>query len=215
MHGTGLWRGVEAQHFVSTMKLVDDLAEQQALEELLDASKPPLPAAAAGRHYLIASPFRYPSPHPSRFREAATLGIWYGAERIETACTELAYWRWRFLMDSDGLRSQELISELTLFKASVLGRVVDLTEAPWDSRRELWTANDYSACQAVAKEARLRGIQWIRYGSARHVEGVCAAVFDPASLSNVDLSRQQTWVCKVTVSHAFMRHEGESISLAF
>ena len=84
------------------MKLVDSLAEQEELESILEASKPAAPATAR-QHYLLSTPFRYPSPHPSRFRPAGALGVWYGAESVETACTELAYWRWRFLMDSEGL----------------------------------------------------------------------------------------------------------------
>ena len=42
-----LWRGVEAQHLVATMKLVDSLAEQDLLEQILDESKPPLPPEAS------------------------------------------------------------------------------------------------------------------------------------------------------------------------
>jgi hypothetical protein len=63
-----LWRGVEAQHRVATLRLADNLDEQAGLEALLDASKPPLPAAAHEQHHLIAAPFRYRSRHPSRFR---------------------------------------------------------------------------------------------------------------------------------------------------
>ena len=48
------WRVVEAQHRASTMRLVDTLAEQRALEDLLEAGKPPLPAEAAQLHYLQA-----------------------------------------------------------------------------------------------------------------------------------------------------------------
>jgi hypothetical protein len=36
--GSLAWRGVEAQHVVSTMRLVDSLAEQAILEQLLEAS---------------------------------------------------------------------------------------------------------------------------------------------------------------------------------
>ncbi|MCA9738134.1 MAG: RES domain-containing protein, partial [Gemmatimonadetes bacterium] len=39
------WRVVEAQHLVSTRKLVDSAAEQEVLEDLLDGAKPPDPAA--------------------------------------------------------------------------------------------------------------------------------------------------------------------------
>ena len=61
-----LWRGVEAQHRVATMKLVDTLEEQAELERLLEDSKPPLPRGTASLHYLLMTPFRYTSRHPSR-----------------------------------------------------------------------------------------------------------------------------------------------------
>lgn len=211
---TALWRGVEAQHFVSTMKLVDSLAEQEELESILEASKPAVPSAA-GQHYLLSTPFRYPSPHPSRFRPAGALGVWYGAESVETACTELAYWRWRFLMDSEGLRTSELIAEFSLFRAKVNGSAVDLSDKPWDARRSDWTRDDYSACLALAAEARRRDVQWIRYWSARDVAGHCEAVLDPGSLKAIELNKQQTWVCKVSATAVLMRHEQDSISLAF
>ena len=195
-------------------KLVDSLVEQEELESILEASKPAVPVAAR-QHYLLSTPFRYPSPHPSRFRPAGALGVWYGAESVETACTELAYWRWRFLMDSDGLRASELIAEFSLFRARVNGKAIDLSVEPWDTRRSDWTSDDYSACLAVAAEARRREVQWIRYRSARDVAGHCGAVLDPGSLNSVELNKQQTWVCKVSATAALMRHEQDSISLKF
>jgi hypothetical protein len=71
----------------------------------LDKSKPTVPSAAADLHYLLATPFRYTSPIGSRFRAPADPGVWYGAEKERTACAELGFWRWRFLMDTSGLDS--------------------------------------------------------------------------------------------------------------
>ena len=64
---TSPWRVVEAQHQVSTRKLVDSTAEQVMLEEMIDGVKPP--DATGGRlHYLLFTPFRYPPLiHGSRF----------------------------------------------------------------------------------------------------------------------------------------------------
>ena len=50
------WRFVEAQHRVSTLKLVDSLAEQAALEDILEETKPPVPDAC--RHLDYHSPRR-------------------------------------------------------------------------------------------------------------------------------------------------------------
>src|SRR5690606_28809740 len=74
------WRVVEVQHRASTMRLVDTLAEQRLLEDLLEQGKPPLPAEAEPLHYLLATPFRYPAPPPdgSRFRGVGDPGVWYG-----------------------------------------------------------------------------------------------------------------------------------------
>src|SRR5438105_12730834 len=76
------WRVVEAQHKVSTLKLVDTLAEQALLEGLIELSKPPVPPECRHLHYLLTTPFRYGSTYPrgSRFRRAGmTPGVYYAS----------------------------------------------------------------------------------------------------------------------------------------
>lgn len=121
------WRGVEAQHVVSTLRLVDDPDEQALLEQLLDDSKPALPAAAQGLHYLLATPFRYAPAHASRFRAAHAKGQWYGAETLFAAGAEVAYWRHRFVSDSEGLRDRELLTEHSFFQGQIEGPSIDLS----------------------------------------------------------------------------------------
>jgi len=221
-----LWRGVEAQHVVATMRLVDTLDEQNVLEQILEASKPPLPPAlqapaapSAGHgvlHYLLQTPFRYRSPYPSRFRRGGEAGLFYGARERETACAEVAYWRWRFLMDSEGLRDGELVTEHTLFLARVRGTAIDLTRRPWSAAAARWThTDDYTACQSLTPAARERGIAWIRYASVRHPGGRCGAVLDPLSLSLPARPEQQTWVCKVTARQALMVHDDDRYAMTF
>lgn len=213
---TTLWRGVEAQHVVATMRLVDDLAEQAVLETLLEKSKPPLPPAAAGMHFLVFTPFRYRSPMPSRFRSPQDPGIWYGAHEIATACAEVAYWRWRFVHDSEGLASRPVHTEHTLFEATAKGRCVDLVSKPWAVARATWThRSEYGSCQALARECRARRVAWIRYESARHAGGICGAVLDPLALSLAEPLRQQTWACKTTRDGSYMRHAASGEALEF
>jgi hypothetical protein len=50
---------VEAQHQVSTHKLVDSLSEQALLEELIEATKPTVPPECRHLDYLLFTPFRY------------------------------------------------------------------------------------------------------------------------------------------------------------
>src|SRR5918993_3872068 len=82
------WRLVEAQHRVSTLKLFDTVEEQSVLEDLIQDTKPVLPAECAHLHYLLATPFRYGAAYPagSRFRRAGlTEGVFYAAEEPHTA----------------------------------------------------------------------------------------------------------------------------------
>ncbi|OJT00371.1 hypothetical protein BEE62_09960, partial [Marinobacter nauticus] len=55
-----LFRVVESQEDIATTRIVDNMQEQARLEQLLDASKPPIPEQAGKLHYLLATPFRYP-----------------------------------------------------------------------------------------------------------------------------------------------------------
>ncbi len=208
-----LWRGVEAQHLVATMKLVDGAAEQQLLEELLEASKPPLPAQGQGQHYLIGTPFRYRPRHESRFRVAGSPGLWYGAEAIEVACAEVAYWKWRFLNDSEALRGQSLHTQHTFFEARASGPCIDLTAPPWSASAAAWThPTRYADCQKLANAARERDVAWIRYSSARSKQGVCGVALTPAALTLKPGFAQQTWSCKTTLGAVYLRHEHESFS---
>lgn len=199
------WRGVEAQHVAATLRLVDTLDEQDVLEALLETSKPPLPPQGRGKHYLLTTPFRYRSPVASRFRRAHEAGVWYGAEEIETVCAEIAYWRWRFLMDSSGLLHQDLLTQHTLFSARVFGPRIDLMAAPWVEFQDTWRHPvDYTATQALADAARGTGIAWIRYESVRRPHGACCAALDVVALQELDTTSLHTWQCKVTRSAVLM-----------
>lgn len=202
-----LWRGVEAQHRVATLKVVDTPAEQELLEALLEESKPALPRGAEQMHYLLVTPFRYASPWPSRFRAPHEPGVWYGAYELATACAEVAYWRWRFATDSDAFRDGTVASELTFFTARVRGRAVDLMVSPWHAYESAWMApHDYDACQALARAAREAHVDWIRYASVREPKHrPCGAVLRPEVLQMGDLTRQRTWLCLVRAESVVMK----------
>lgn len=122
---------VDAQHIVSTLRLTsNNPVEQERLERILEESKPPLPAAAANLHYLLATPFRYPpSQYGSGFRAWPDPGVHYAATHRRTACAELGYWRWRFLTDSPSLTEIPAAAQ-TLFQLGIAGLGIDLTLPP-------------------------------------------------------------------------------------
>jgi len=207
-----LWRAVEAQHVVSTMRLVDSLEEQRVLEDILEATKPPVPPAAAKLDYLLFTPFRYPSPFPSRFRAIGDPGIFYGAESVRTACAELGYWRWRFLCDSAGLATLGPAQQ-TLFQVGVKTRAVDLERKPYVRDAKVWRdPDDYTGAQAFAHAARKAGVDLIQYGSVRDPEpGRCGAVLRPEAFSSRrPTAATQTWQLTVTRDYAVWHRDRDA-----
>jgi RES domain len=202
------FRMVETQYVAATMRLVDSADEQLMLEEMLEASKPPLPPQAKGLHYLLAAPFRYVPQTGSRFRAVNSPGIWYGADDAYCACAEIAYWRQRFLLDSVGLMKQTLVTDLSMYEASVQGRTLDLLSHPWVLAQTLWMhPSDYAETQKLATLVRdsLSGVTWIRYASVRASDHVCAAVFDPRSLTMVTAEGPyETWHCHTTADKVML-----------
>ena len=194
------WRIVEAQHRVPTMRLVDTLDEQRVLEDLLEASKPPLPADAAKLHYLLATPFRYPAPPPvgSRFRGIGDPGVWYGADVVETALAEVAYWRLRFLADSPATPDLLPVPH-TAFRASIAGSAIVVSQLPFDRQRRQWEdPASYAATQALARVAREAGVALIRYRSVRDPGHRAAlAVLTPKAFRKSAPLEQHTWLIKV------------------
>jgi RES domain len=203
------WRAVEAQHIASTRRLVDSVAEQQALEEILEASKPQV--EGGGLHYLLETPFRYPPwPRGSRFRSPADPGVFYAAEEPRTACAELGYWRWRFLMDSAGL-GELGPSPQTLFQVKVHALAVDLREQPFARQAAKWTdRSSYTATQAFAAVARKAGMTAIRYQSVRDPgKGGCAAILERSAFAARSPLTQQTWLLTVTKSASTWQRDAE------
>jgi hypothetical protein len=210
------FRMVETQYVAATMRLVDSADEQLMLEEMLEASKLPLPPQAKGLHYLLAAPFRYVPQTGSRFRAVNSPGIWYGADDAYCACAEIAYWRQRFLLDSAGLLKQMLSTEHSMYEASVQGTALDLLSQPWVLAQELWMhPSDYTETQKLATwihESQTE-VTWVRYASVRASGHVCAAVFDPRSLTMVTPDgRYEQWHCnttadKVTLSNGRVRFD--------
>ena len=95
--GGTIHRVVESQEQVATNALVDTLAEQALLEELLERSKPPLADGSRGLHYLLATPFRYPPlPWGSRFGSRFEPSLFYAARHVDTALAEGAFYRFVF-----------------------------------------------------------------------------------------------------------------------
>ena len=213
-----LWRAVEAQHVVATRALVDSLVEQEILESILEASKPPVPQECSGFDYLLYTPFRYPPPsRGSRFRSYDDPGVWYGAEAVRTSCAELGYWRWRFVSDSSGLTRLDGVPH-TVFQAVAKGASVDLRAKPFVRDERVWRdPADYGPCQSIARSVRKAEVQIIRYASVRDPEhGGCAAILDCLAFSGTGGVRQrQSWFLTVDRQRATWVRSGSRGAAAY
>lgn len=203
-----VWRGVETQYASSSLQLVGSHAEHDVLEQLLEESKPPLPSQSQSKHFLLFTPFRYTPSHSSRFRAQGHLGIWYGALELEAACSEVAYWRMRFILDSAGLVKKQTKTHHTFFQASVSGRCIDLSSPPWNAFETDWkSSQSYAETHRLAKAAEEAGIQVIQYSSVRAPGCTCFAVFTPEALKEPNgglNSTRQKWICTATCDRVLM-----------
>jgi hypothetical protein len=197
--GGTCWRLVEAQHHVSTLKLVDSVDEQELLEDLIEESKPPLPPECRDLHYLLSTPFRYAAVYPtgSRFRRAGmTEGVFYAAEAPQTAVAEMAFCRLLFFAESPDTPWPANPAEYTAFSAEyATKKAIDLTKGKYSADRARWMhVTDYSHCQAFADAARAAKIEIIRYASVRDPDhGSNLAILTCRAFAKTQTIEQQTW----------------------
>lgn len=193
------WRVVEAQHRVSTLKLVDTLAEQALLESLIEETKPPVPPECRHLHPLLSTPFRYGSAYPrgSRFRRAGmTPGVFYAAAAPASAIAETAFYRLLFYAESPATPWPANAGEFTAFSvryATAYG--IDLTRPRLSEDEAAWMhVSDYAPCQALADAAREAGIATIRYRSVRDLaRGLNLALLGCAAFASDEPAERQTW----------------------
>lgn len=214
------WRLVEAQHLVSTMKLVDGIAEQFLLEEILEDTKPPMPEECRRLDYLLSTPFRYrPYPHGSRFRRAGlTPGVWYGAEHPETAVAEMVFYRFLFYAESPDTPFPDDAAEYTAFSASVATQVaIDLTSGELARDENRWThPTEYAPCQDLADAARVIGAEVIRYLSVRDPDRRAnLAVLSCCAFADAHPLERQTWRIRIGQSGAQALREHPRFGLDF
>lgn len=200
------WRVVEAQHQVSTLKLVETIEEQALLERLIEETKHLIPPECRHLDYLLATPFRYDTPYPrgSRFRRPGkTLGVFYAAEKPETAIAEMAFYRLLFFAEAPGVAWPANVGEYTAFAASYrTRRALDLTRPPLNANGPRWSdPRDYSACQDLAETARAVDIQILRYLSVRDPRrGVNLALLVCAVFTSPAPAGRQTWRIRLSPS---------------
>ncbi len=196
------YRVVESQEQVATNSLVDDLREQNALEQMLEQTKPALRAGTEKLHYLLATPFRYPPlRHGSRFGARHEPSLLYGALQKRTAFAETAYYRLLFWHGMRTPPGHKLVTQHTVFSASCnTEKGLRLEQPPCQQfETRLRDPASYSATQSLGSAMREAGILAFTYRSARDRKaGLNIALFEPRALSSRKPTSQQNWLCETS-----------------
>jgi RES domain len=196
-----VWRVVEAQHKISTSRLVQSQADQALLETLVESAKPPVPKLCRYWHYLLQTPFRYGHKGASRFRAAYERpGIFYASEHVRSALAETGYWRLRFFAHLPPIDWPTGASLHHSFYVNLhASKAIDLTMPPYIADSARWrAADDYSACQQIATLARAANIACIRYTSVRDPQaGYNIALLSPEPLAGQQPTIDKTWLLQI------------------
>lgn len=195
--GGTLLRMVESQEQIATTKLVDTLSEQAALEEMLEASKPPAPAGR--RHYLLSTPFRYPPlKHGSRFGARFEPSLFYGSLTRTSLLAEAAFYRFFFWYGMAASPKEAFITQHTAFAARYrTTQGLKLQAPPFVvHRRALTDPVSYQETQALGQAMRAAGIEAFEFVSARDPQaGLNVGLFTPKALASSKPLGQERWVC--------------------
>jgi RES domain len=200
-----LQRLVESQEQVATNQLVASLAQQSVLEEMLEATKPPLRHGTEQLHYLLATPFRYPPlKFGSRFGKRSEPSLFYGSLETRTVLAEAAYYRFAFWYGMVKPPPGKLDTQHTLFGAEYRTERGLQLQSPLfaDYSRVLTDPVDYGPTQALGASMREAGIEAFEYLSARDPRrGLNVALFSPAALADSRPVFQDAWLCELTAEH--------------
>lgn len=126
----------------------------------------------------IMAAFTHCNPEGSRFSDG-TYGVYYAANRLETAVREVAHHRARFLA-----RTREPPDEFDFrcYIARIRGTMHDLrgrTDLP-----ELYDPDSYSRSMVFGRAVRALGSPGIVYDSVRDRGGQCVGVFKPRVITD-------------------------------
>jgi len=210
-----LKRMVENQEQKVTVALVDNLAEHEILEGLLEDSKPGglFHKRLQRLDYLLRTPWRYPPlKWGSRFGRRFEPSLFYGALSDAALFAEAAYYRLVFIEGMDKPFGDRVISQFTVFEANYqTGNGMDLTRPPFIKHKKvLRHKSQYLPCQVLGTELRERGIEAITYLSARaDGDEINVALISPAALRSRKHRNTRHGLCETRADEVSFRLGGE------
>jgi RES domain-containing protein len=124
------------------------------------------------------APFTHINPRGSRFSNG-TYGVYYAAERLETAIRETVYHFSQFAADSNDPPRRE---DMRVLMGKVDHLFEDINTLDSTTKSAILDKNSYASSQAFAEHRRENGTDGLVYPSVRHDGGQCIAVFWPDAI---------------------------------
>jgi hypothetical protein len=177
----GLFDRVAAPEDLEAVFELEAMTNDRLREEAGElALVPPQDRISGAGTTPIMAAFTHLNPEGSRFSDGS-YGVYYCAQKLETALSEVRYHQERFL-----LRTGEgpIRLELRLYLADLDARLVDVRRLG-----ECHRPDDYGPSRKLGVALRAEGRDGVLYRSLRHESGLCAAVFRPRLLRNCRQSK--------------------------
>ena len=120
--------------------------------------------------------------------------MFYAAESVQTAATEVAFYRALFFILSPETNAPDASFEMTAFCTRIRTEVaVHITKLGAEARKVYADPVDYAACHKLAEAARKAGAEVIRFPSVRDYAGVNVAGLDCAAFADATPRDMQGW----------------------
>ncbi len=178
--------------------IFDDVADQDEFEAVFEVQKltnprllndvgllnlvPPekRPFGITGCNYALGS-FVHVNPAGSRFSKGA-FGVFYAANKIETAIAETRYHQQKYFKKVVGLKFDRIVmrSLRAVFSADLINIIEPLqTDKGW------YKADDYSTSQELGDAVKKDELAGLWYGSVQDQYQPCFALFSPEFITEV------------------------------
>jgi hypothetical protein len=180
----------------SVLRDLVDEAEVEALSEIEGATSNRRIAQARGAGDIPSNELRYGVPHdhfinasfayakprePNRFN-GAERGAWYAGFEVETSLAEVKFHLTQALAATGDFNATVEYAEMF---ASFAGEFVDLRLHRTHQALDPDKAIGYPVGNAMAEEARARGLNGIIYPSVRNPAGTCLVALFPHAVQSV------------------------------
>ena len=181
-----------------TIHIFNDVAgpdEFQDLYDLQTMTNPRLNQEAGDLNYIdlkevpwgipgcnyAAAPFTHVAPDGSRF-SSGEFGMFYIADTMETALTEVEYHQSQYLKNIEDLKFDRLVFRglACTFSGEVMHDATEL-----EASHEVYHTDDYAAARALGAILRAAGSEGLQYWSVRNPGATCWGLFTPRNVQSI------------------------------